>query len=273
MSDSESESNNILHHLPHLALYHEKIEQSTAVPDSDEEVKTSVSKDDLNTFALHLALQGQDTEFWNIFANKIIPDIHPTSSIPIVNKDTRDGKMIVRFKAEKVESLTEFLSRSTDKHLTYEQVKLFVEHSYKTLENLEENSLTLLTLEDSDFIVINETFFVFINDLKVVKLRENGSFAISTIFKKTKFMSPELHAISKIPTSIRHGAKSALFSMGLLATQLISGKYVAVGEGANISERIQEVKENLHAIYHTQLYWCILRCLSKSVKERNYVLF
>lgn len=256
-------SNNILHHLSHLALYREH----------DEENGISEDETSIKSYVLHLSLEGQNQEFWNIFSNKIIPDIHPTGSIPIVEKDTREGRMMVRFKAEKVESLSAFLSTIPNKQLDYKSVEQFVKHSHKTLENLEENGMSVMTFQEEDFIVINGEFFVFVNDLKTIPLRENGSFTLRNIFEKTSYMSPELHAVSKIPSTIRSGYKSSLFSLGLLATQLISGTQIIIGEGANISERLQEVKEKLHVIYHTELYWCLIRCLSKTVAERKFAFF
>ena len=61
-------------------------------------------------------------------------------------------------------------------------------HDDKTLENLEENDMSVMTFQEEDFIVINEEFFVFINDLKTIPLRENGSFTLRNIFEKTRYI-------------------------------------------------------------------------------------
>ena len=73
-------SNNILHHLSHLALYREH----------DEENGISEDETSIKSYVLHLSLEGQNQEFWNIFSNKIIPDL---IFVPLVGFDSNLNRL------------------------------------------------------------------------------------------------------------------------------------------------------------------------------------
>ncbi len=237
------ENGKIIHHLNNLSIY-------------QSESKTKFQSKSLKEFSIHVGLDEYNKQFWETFSNDLVPAIHPTGSVPTFKSDARNSGGVISFTAKSVISLYEFLKKN-NMQLHYSDAAALLEHSYVFVENLEKKGMVITCFDIADFIVINNDYFVFINNNKIVKLNYESKLIIDEPIDKGDFLSPEIENLASIPAKIPIG--STLFSLGSFVGTMLTGK------------KHDDGVDFIYDIYYTKVYFCLRGCLERKIEDRHYV--
>jgi|TARA_Y100000588_G_C14027210_1_gene827006 hypothetical protein len=210
----------------------------------------------------------ENKDFW-----KIIADMLDDKRVAAFERKTNTK---IFFQAEKVKTLKEFLK---DKKMTYEQAFLLFYDIGNQLEDLEKNNITIPFFSIEDIIVINSKKFLFVNEDKILKIKD-GQIKISEPYDDNGFFSPEMKNITELPINITY--KSGLFSLAFLTASLLNKGKVTKKEQekgfywktqAPPNENREDLSKQillLDLIYNTKLYWALERCLRLKPENRYY---
>ena len=240
----------VIYHLHNLAIY-----KSDLLSD----------KGDVDEFSIHVTLDDYNKEFWKTFSTQIVPEIHPNGAVPKTVNNVRTGKNIITFQAQSITPLNKHLTNNGGQ-LYYQNAEALVKHAHLAMKNLEENGMGIVNFDVTDFIVINDEYFLFINSEKVIFFSEtnetNKTFMINEPIEKGSFPSPELDNMSSLPFKLP--SQAGLFSLASLVGTLITS--------TRLSSLDNDVDKFLFEILHTKLYWCLKKCLNKDPVKRVFVL-
>ena len=208
-------------------------------------------------------------------ADKIINSL--VRSRIISGSSTDESYKIIKFKAESVKSLKEFIDSS---HIKYGKKGLIVSDIAKMVRSLslqlcyliENEMCTIIGYNPSDIIVINDDKFAFLGSELVANFDEDTEEAmISCPFNTNDyFVSPELLKIKEIPAHIHY--KISYFSLACLILLSITGENEFYTEFLihKQPEKMLEVLNN-HPIKNTRIYWLLSRCLVEEPKNRRII--
>jgi hypothetical protein len=209
-------------------------------------------------------------------ADKIINSLIKTRII--TGSSTDESYKIIKFKAETVKSLKEFIESSYVKHgkrglIVSDIAKMIRSLSMQLSHLIVHQSSTIIGYNAENIIVINDEKFAFLGSEFVAKIDEDTEEAmISCPFTATDFfVSPELLKIKELPAYIHY--KASYFSLACLLLLCISGDDEFYKEYLihNQSLKILEVLNN-HPIKNTRIYWLLSRCLVEEAKNRSIIL-
>jgi hypothetical protein len=188
----------------------------------------------------------------------------------IIGATATDDYTHIRFKAQTIKSLPEFLQGK----------KLSIAESAKLTENLamqlqyliESESYTILGYNKENIIVINDKTFAYLGSELITKIEDNEQVLISSPFSTTDFfVSPELQKITSLPAYVHY--KTTYFSLaclviyGLLSSDQFYYNYLL--DPLKTSEIIKCL--DTHPIKHTKLYWLLSRCLGEEPEKRSII--
>ena len=202
-----------------------------------------------------------------------------------------DNKTKIIFPATKIQTLDDF--KKTRKNvLSYNECLDFFKYIGRQLMSLETANMTISCFAINDFVVIDEKYFVFVNDDKIIPINENNKIIFNTPFDKEKkrFLSPELKMIDTLPSEIYF--TSGIFSLAKLSIFLLTNQ---IGISKEIKEKglfwNQMVDEEcidcddptqtdglcneillLDSIFYTKLYWALKRCLYRNPRKRFFLI-
>jgi hypothetical protein len=114
---------------------------------------------------------------------------------------------------------------------------------------LEQNEYTFYTYSEKDIIVIDDILFLCIQPEFIKKIEEKQNIHFYSPFKKGEFGSPELMAITTIPSKLSY--KTIYYSLSTLALFYLF-------ESSTDLNLLESIK-------YTKLYYCLLKCLHKRV--------
>lgn len=209
-------------------------------------------------------------------AYKIINSLIKTRIISGASTD--DSYKIIKFKAESVKSLKEFLEYSMGKHgkiglIVPDIAKMIRSMSLQLSYLLENEFSTIIGYNPENIIVINDEKFAFLGSELVAKLDEDTEHAmISCPFITSDFfVSPELLNIREIPAYVHY--KTSYFSLACLILFGISGddEFYRDFLTHKQPEKILDILNN-HPIKSTKIYWLLSRCLVEEVNNRSIIL-
>jgi len=183
----------------------------------------------------------------------------------------------LRFKAESVKSLNEFLQEQIiktgkKKLLISEVAKMICNLSRQLKYLIEVERHTILGYNPSEIIVINDEHFVYLGDESVVSIESDDMAIITYPFSlKNMFAPPELFNVTEIPFFTNY--KTAYFSLGLLVIYGLLGyddfyhDFLNHGNSSTILNILDD-----HPIKNTRIYWLLSRCLVEEPKNRSIIL-
>lgn len=183
---------------------------------------------------------------------------------------------MVKFKADNIKSLQQFLDSSYEKHgkrgLIVPDIAKMVRSLSRQLHYLlEKENVSPVGYNPNDIIVINDEKFLFLGTEWMENIDEDDKIIISSPFhSKDFFISPELLNIKSIPSYIHY--KTSYFSLACLVIYAITTEYEFYEDYLREKEpkQILEVLNN-HPIQDTRLYFLLSRCLLKEPKERSII--
>lgn len=166
-----------------------------------------------------------------------------------------ENEIILNIKS--FQTLNQFLKKHTSL-LSYEIIEKIILNLIEQINNLEKNKKTISFIDPNDIVVLDKKFFLFINLNKIFPIRENH-FNLKKIYKKNKFMPPEIYNNQTLPKLFLKSA--CYYSVGLLSFMLFFGHI-----------EIKNILTHLLPIYQTKIYFFILRCLNKDPQKRFMLL-
>ena len=243
----------VIYHLHNLAIY-----KSDLLND----------KGNVDEFSIHVTLDDYNKEFWKVFSTKIVPEIHPNGAVPKTVNNVRTGKNIITFRAQSVTPFHKHLNNNGGQ-LYYQNAEVLVKHAHLAMKNLEENGMEIVNFDVTDFIVINDEYFLFINSEKILFLNEdNQTLSIKEPIEKGTFPSPELESMKSVPFELPK--QSGLFSLASFVGSVLTNNRLSTSESGE--GYYDEVDKFLFEITDTKLYWCLKRCLNKDPLKRVFLL-
>jgi hypothetical protein len=182
------------------------------------------------------------------------------------------------FTAKNPISLEKFIEKK--KRVNYDTACSFFSSAKNQLQNLEKYNLTIPFFEMNDFIVIDSSIIIYINNEKILPITDE-QIIIDVPYKKSQFFSPELNKLDSLPCKI--SSKSAIFSLAALIAFLLTnekpnkeiienGFFWRIPTPPNEKTNIGNPALLLDLIYNTKLYWALERCLMIRPEQR-YCLF
>ena len=124
---------------------------------------------------------------------------------------------------------------------------------------LKKESFCIFCIRLGDILVVDESKFIFINPKKTRPTDIDGKISFLSPFDKRGFCSPEILAITSLPSSV--DVNTFYYSLGALVIFCIS----------NITEISDDISHYLKSIYGTKLYWTILRLLPIEPEKRSFL--
>jgi len=182
------------------------------------------------------------------------------------------------FTAENAISLEKFMEKRV--RVNYDVACSFFSSASNQLKNLEKYNLTIPFFEITDFVVLNSSIIIYINNEKVLPIKDE-KVTIDIPYQKSQFFSPELNNCSSLPCKI--SSSSGIFSLAALIAFLLTNEKVSkeiikngffwrIPTPPNEKMDIGKPALLLDLIYNTKLYWALERCLMVQPDQR-YCLF
>ena len=215
-----------------------------------------VIKKDNRNYSIQADVQPETLLFW-----KSLP--YEEFKEDKIHEKTTSTQKIIEFYAQSVQTLGQFLARHSYR-LSYQQLLKLLKNVGDQLLYLERNAKTILFFSLEDIIVVNNSFFIFINSDKVYDVSKEGKVEIMAPLEvlDNSFFSPELDAIKSIPTRVPYQVSYFSFA-SLLTFCLTKQNVLSVGH--------QRIKHVLQEIYYTKLYWFLLRCFFSDATDRVFL--
>ena len=159
-----------------------------------------------------------------------------------------------------VTSFDKFLENNNYR-LEYDIVLKILQEYSNIIMYLEKMKKTIVLFSLEDLVVIDETMFLFINNENIFNLRESNEkmVDISIPLEMTKFISPELQKQESLPFSLDY--RSGFFSLASILTYCLFAETL-------IDKDQNQVEKLLQPINNTKLFWFIIRCGERNIKER-----
>lgn len=177
---------------------------------------------------------------------------------------TKINNKTIEITAKSVVSLDKFLLDFPDEKITYDYAYLFSHNLVKQLLYLEKRKQTVSAFSISDFLVIDNSFLVFINHKKILDIQDNF-IEILTPYNKnsnTFFITKQMKDNQDLPLKLEY--KNVYISLAYLIIYMMYGKHN------------YEHNDNLLLIsnlFGTKLYYFLELCLAENEKNRHICLF
>ena len=204
-----------------------------------------------DTWELSVEWEGETKKFWVNFPFNLLKIIKQEK----VGKNN-DKKLTI--KATSIKPLSIFIKEHGGM-IPYDSAIEMLFDLGNQLQTLERFYMGIPFIDISDVIVVNDKNFFYLNDSKIIDIK-NQQIEIDVPYKKSMFFSPELKNISSLPAYISY--KSGFYSLALLVI------YCLLNKNADNTNKL-----NILAPLNTsKLYWALLRMLENNPKDRYYLI-
>ena len=172
------------------------------------------------------------------------------------------GSNSLQFKASSVKPFTQYLE-DTQYRLDYDTILKILDSYSKLIMFLERNMKCLILTDLRDFIVINNSEFIFVNSENIFNLEQGRKMVvIDSPITINRFISPELKKISQIPYSVDF--RCGYFSLASFLCYCLFAETI-------VDKSEQQIEDLLAPIYTTKLYWFIKRCSEDKPEKRKCI--
>ena len=172
----------------------------------------------------------------------------------------------IRFNCLSVQSFKEYLINNDFKHnLPYEEIIKFIYDIGILIKSLEKENKFIFCFSLEDFIIINNSIFIFVNTNKIIHKQSKGNYIqlnypISTE-KELQFISNKID-IRYLPLKCHYSY--SYYNLALMVIYLLTGKPYESSENRDNCELLLPYRG-------TRLYFFLLRCLSDDEKNRCFL--
>jgi hypothetical protein len=172
-------------------------------------------------------------------------------SIFSINYKTQDQSTIII--AKSVMLLSDFLLKFNNGLVTYDYAYGFSQNIVQQLLYLEKQSKTIHAFSIDDFLVIDESFLIFVNFSKIHNIKNNNIIIHSPYHKNnsTFFITQEMKNNNSLPLTL--SCKNIYVSLAFLILYLLYGKYYYDFENN------EKLTNNLQG---TKLYYFLRNCIN-----------
>ena len=145
--------------------------------------------------------------------------------------------------------------------LEYDIVLKILQEYANIIQYLERSNKSVVLYSLEDLIIVDDSLFVFINNEHIFHHNERNTKQVEISFplEITKFASPELQQQTSLPFTLDY--RSAFFSLASMLTYCLFAETL-------LDKDQQQVEKILEPIINTKLYWFILRCAERNIKQR-----
>lgn len=144
--------------------------------------------------------------------------------------------------------------------LPYEMALGLLRDIGEQLQLLEQHKLGFPFLSIGDIISVKGGRFLIANDENMLPLH-GDKLEILRPHRRGHFFPPEFGAMHGIPAKV--SSKGVYYSLALIVAACLSGREVW---------KKSELTKSLDAIYSTQLYWALKRCLEEDPADRFFLI-
>ena len=211
--------------------------------------QTKLEKKNKDTWVLTVNWEGDTKKFWINF---------PYNLLKITKQDKVGDDKKFTIKATSIKPLSVFLKENKNR-LSYDNSIDMLFDIGNQLQSLERFYMGVPFIDIKDIIVVNEKHYFYLNDEKVLDIK-NGKLDIDEPYKKSLYFSPELKKMRTLPGKISY--KSSFYSLASLVIFCMLN--------TNITEDNKDYV--LAPIYTSKLYWAVLRMLEKNPNDRFYLI-
>ena len=180
----------------------------------------------------------------------------------IVSKEDKIDKVSLEIRTNSIESYPQLLSRHSNV-LSYDICEALLKDIGTQCILLEDKGFVYADLEVSNIITFNNGEKFIYLDEKIFEKNSKVTFILEKPIEKTNFSSPELLAISKIPSQVY--SKSWVYCLGAIVF------FSLTKEIGTQRLREEEIKLKLQAIQDTKLYFCLNRMLYHNHRMRVFL--
>jgi hypothetical protein len=188
---------------------------------------------------------------------KPLLDFWVLDSVP--TEDIKTTKTPEKIKILIDSTLTELLSKQHSR-LHVPQCEQMMSDIHKQMMLLNNHNMCVAYFEIDDIVIIDKKFY-FINDTKIINMKNNKLLINKMIDNTIMFLPYELNpenSVISLPISIHYN--SYMYSLGLLTLFCLFNTSIKTHYDAlNV----------LNQIVGIELYWCILRCLEINAEKRK----
>ncbi len=159
----------------------------------------------------------------------------------------------VSFSNNSVVSLLDFFNNNTlifDKKYNL-LVKMISDLSIQ-LQFLENDGYYMIGIDFEDICVVDDNIFVIHRDTNFIKGKQ-----LLVPFKKPMFSSPEVSAITKLPSTLNTNGSDSYYSLGLLVIYIINNNLL------NNKNEISNKFEDIQLINGTKMYYFLERAINQ----------
>lgn len=194
----------------------------------------------------------------NDFTMELFSSLLNSKLLPFAFVDNRQ----LHFHAQSVVLLDDYLLQNS--LIDINQCILLLFSISKQIFCLEQLGFTFYGLGIKDIIVVNNTFFLILNN-NFIRPIDSHNQCISFLepFIKPSFISPELLSLTSLPAHISY--KSIYYSLASLIIYCLFGFNICKGNDILLDRDLEII---LKPIYGSKLYACLKRCLLVDTKER-----
>lgn len=200
----------------------------------------------------------------NLFS---IPIYNPTlvNFLSMFSIEGSKNKHSTNIVADSIVCLNDFLLLFQDNLITYEYAYGFSHNIVKQLLYLEKQNQTIHAFSLDDFIVINNSFLIFVNFHDIISIQDDKNIIIHSPYLKNKntfFITTPMKNNTSLPLTIHY--KNSYFSLAYLIIYLLYGKYY------------YDQKDNIDLIDNlmgTKLFYFLRNCLNEMPENRHICFF
>lgn len=145
-------------------------------------------------------------------------------------------------------------------------IQFLIQDMVRIIKNLESKGKTLVSINLNDIIVIDERFFIFINEFKVCNMCAEPNHALTYMpIPTSNYISPEILS-NKLILPLMFHYKSCYWSLGALALDLLFEYKIDKNyDWSKLRNKIKSIK-------FTPIYNFLLRCLEKELNNRSLII-
>ena len=187
----------------------------------------------------------------------------------IENKESNRNSNIFWFKEkyQNIQPLEYFLKKLKNENQNMIQyIEMLVQDISRQIKYLESIGRTLISININDIIVINNIYFLFVNEFKVCNFCSENNYAVAYMpIPTSDYIAPEIIS-NKLVLPMKFHISSCYWSMAALTLDIIFNYKIDINYDSS------KLYKLMKPLSFSPLYQFILRCINNEVNERLLII-
>jgi hypothetical protein len=187
----------------------------------------------------------------------------------IENKQSIKPTNIFWFKKkyQNIQPLDIFLKKIKNENLDLTQyTEMLVQDISRQIKYLESIGRTLVSLNINDIIVINDIYFLFVNEFKVCNICSESNYAVVYMpIPTSDYIAPEIIS-NKLILPMKFHRSSCYWSLAALALDILFNYKIDINYDSSNLYRL------IKSLSFSPLHQFILRCINVEVNDRSLII-